>query len=88
MFELNPWIQMILVGAIVGFITDTAMKGYKFKFLGAAVAGIVGAYLANVLIKEWGISLSFIPAPWNAILISAIGAGGLVAILRSIRQSS
>jgi uncharacterized membrane protein YeaQ/YmgE (transglycosylase-associated protein family) len=88
MFELNPWIQMILIGAIVGFLTDMAMKGHKFKFLGSVVAGIIGAYLLTVLIKEWGISLSFIPAPWESIVISALGAGILVAILRAIRQSS
>jgi|GEM_PF-4246783 len=88
MFELNPWIQMILIGAIVGFITDVAMKGHKFMFPGSIVAGIVGAYLATVLMKEWGISLSFIPLQWQSILIHALGAGILVAVLRAIRQSS
>ena len=87
MLNLNPWIQLILVGALAGFLTDLILRGEKLKFLASVVAGIVGAYLGNVLVKEWNIKIAAIPDAWAWIIISALGAAILVVILRAIRQS-
>ena len=45
---------MLLVGAIAGWLASKIVKGFGFGLLGNIVVGIVGAFLAGLILPQIG----------------------------------
>jgi uncharacterized membrane protein YeaQ/YmgE (transglycosylase-associated protein family) len=72
----------LLIGAIAGWLAGKIVKGYGFGLLGNIAVGIVGAFIASLLLPGLGIGSGLI----GTILQATLGAVILLVLIRLVRQ--
>lgn len=76
------WIAAIIIGGIAGWLAERFMKS-DMGVLMNIVLGIVGAFVANLILSLVGVSLG----GWLGYLIAGfIGACILIAVARAIKR--
>ncbi|NVP57335.1 GlsB/YeaQ/YmgE family stress response membrane protein [Mycoplana rhizolycopersici] len=76
------WIAAIIIGGIAGWLAERFMKS-DMGVLMNIVLGIVGAFVANLILSLVGVSLG----GWLGYMIAGfIGACILIAVARAIRR--
>ncbi|MCB1237118.1 MAG: GlsB/YeaQ/YmgE family stress response membrane protein [Verrucomicrobiae bacterium] len=72
---MNPYLYMILVGLVAGFLAGLIMRGGGFGILGNIIVGVLGAIVGGVLFDTLGIAIgsgfigSVIPALVGAVVL-------------------
>ena len=78
------WIAAIIIGGIAGWLAERFMKS-DMGIVMNIVLGIAGAFIANAILRFFGISLG----GWIGYLIAGIiGACILIAVARLFRRST
>jgi len=78
------WIAAIIIGGIAGWLAERFMKS-DMGIVMNIVLGIAGAFIANAILRVFGISLG----GWIGYLIAGIiGACILIAVARLFRRST
>ncbi len=73
----------LLIGAVAGWLAGVVVRGGGFGLVGDIVVGILGAFIAGLLLPRFGIGLSGIV---GEIIYAAIGAIILLLIVRLIKR--
>ena len=78
-FLSNPWVELAIVGIIVGLILSACLRNRGFGFFGNALIGIVGAILGaflwdKLLAKFVSIDLGKLSIDLNQVVIGLLGA--------------
>lgn len=81
--QIEHLLVFLIVGAIVGFLAGSVIKGYGFGLVGNIAIGILGAVAAGWLFPNLG--LNFGSAIQAQIISATIGAIGLLVMLRFVR---
>ena len=74
----------LLIGAVAGWLAGVIVKGGGFGLVGDIVVGILGAFVAGLLLPRLGIGLSGIV---GSIVYAAIGAIILLLVIRLIKRA-
>jgi uncharacterized membrane protein YeaQ/YmgE (transglycosylase-associated protein family) len=83
--ELNAILIILLIGAIAGWLAGLIVKGFGYGLIGNIVVGIVGAFVANLLLPRVGINIGSGIA--GAIIHATIGAVILLFLIRLIKRA-
>ena len=76
------WIAAIIIGGIAGWLAERFMKSDMGVFMNI-ILGIVGAFVANLILSLVGVTLG----GWLGYLIAGfIGACILIAVARAIKR--
>jgi uncharacterized membrane protein YeaQ/YmgE (transglycosylase-associated protein family) len=75
---MNPYLYMILVGGVAGFLAGLILKGGGFGLLGNIIVGIIGAVVGGWLFGVLGIGP--IGSGFVASVVPAL-AGSVVCLL-------
>lgn len=75
---MNPYLYMILVGGVAGFLAGLILKGGGFGLLGNVIVGIIGAVVGGWLFGVLGIGP--IGSGFIASVVPAL-AGSIVCLL-------
>ena len=81
--EYSGWLTFLLIGAIAGWLSGVLLKGRGFGLLGNIVVGIVGAYIGNFVLSEFGVFFSGI---LGTIVTAIIGAAILLFIVGLLKK--
>jgi uncharacterized membrane protein YeaQ/YmgE (transglycosylase-associated protein family) len=76
---------MILIGAVSGWIAGRLVEGYGFGTLGNIVVGIVGAFLAGLILPRLGISLG--ESVLAIVAQTTLGAVILLVLIRLVKRA-
>lgn len=78
-------VVLLIVGAIAGWLAGKIVAGYGFGLIGNIVVGILGAFLATLILPRIGIAPGggFFTALWQ----STLGAVVLLALIRVIKKA-
>jgi uncharacterized membrane protein YeaQ/YmgE (transglycosylase-associated protein family) len=76
-------IIFLLIGAVAGWLAGVVVRGGGFGLVGDIVIGILGAFVAGLLLPRLGLGLTGIV---GEIIYAAIGAIILLVIIRLIRR--
>ena len=76
---------ILLVGAVAGWLAGQIVKGYGFGLLGNIGIGIVGAFIANLLLPRLGLSLG--GGIVGSIIAATLGAVVLLLLIRVIKRT-
>ncbi len=82
---LESLIVMLIVGALAGWLAGRIMKGRGFGLLGNIIVGIVGAFVAGLVLPTIGLSVG--GGFWSALLHSTIGAVILLFVIGLIKKA-
>jgi len=74
----------LLIGAVAGWLAGQVVRGGGFGLVGDIVVGILGAFVAGLLLPRLGLGLTGIA---GAIIYSAIGAIILLVVIRLIKRA-
>jgi uncharacterized membrane protein YeaQ/YmgE (transglycosylase-associated protein family) len=74
----------LLIGAVAGWLAGVVVKGGGFGLVGDIVVGILGAFVAGLLLPRLGLGLTGIG---GAIVYAAIGAIILLLVIRLIKRA-
>ena len=74
----------LLIGAVAGWLAGQVVWGGGFGLVGDIVVGILGAFVAGLLLPRLGLGLTGIA---GAIIYSAIGAIILLVVIRLIKRA-
>jgi len=74
----------LLIGAVAGWLAGQVVKGGGFGLVGDIVVGILGAFVAGLLLPRLGLGLTGIA---GAIIYAAIGAIILLVVIRLIKRA-
>lgn len=90
---LNPilCIGWLIVGAIAGAIANNVMKGGNQPLINDIVLGIVGSWIAGLVLSVLGLRQPVgggLTEVLLNLLISTIGAIILIAIVRAVRRAT
>jgi uncharacterized membrane protein YeaQ/YmgE (transglycosylase-associated protein family) len=78
------WIAAIIIGGIAGWLAERFMKS-DMGIIMNIILGIVGAFVANAILRLVGISLG----GWIGYLIAGfVGACILIAVARMFRRTA
>ncbi len=83
--EPQSLIAMILIGAVSGWIAGRLVEGYGFGTLGNIVVGIVGAFLAGLILPRLGISLG--ESVLAIVAQTTLGAVILLVLIRLVKRA-
>ncbi len=79
-------IVMLIVGAVAGWLAGLIVKGYGFGLLGNIVVGIVGAFIAALILPRIGLVIG--DGGWiSSIVYATIGAVILLVIIGLFRRA-
>lgn len=81
--QIEHLLVFLIVGAIVGFLAGSVIKGYGFGLVGNIAIGILGAVAAGWLLPNLG--LNFGSTIQAQIISATIGAIGMLVMLRFVR---
>ncbi len=84
---LESLLVIVLVGALAGWLAGLIVKGYGFGLLGNIVVGIVGAFVAGLILPKVGLSSGSGSGIASAIVHSTIGAVILLFLIRLIKRA-
>ncbi len=73
----------LLIGAVAGWLAGVVVRGGGFGLVGDIVVGILGAFIAGLLLPRLGLGLTGIA---GEIIFAAIGAIILLLIVRLIKR--
>lgn len=76
---------ILLIGAVAGWLAGQIVSGYGYGLLGNIVIGIVGAFIANLLLPRMGIGMG--SGLLGAILAATLGAVILLALVRLVKRA-
>jgi len=76
---------ILLVGAAAGWLAGKIVSGYGYGLLGNIVIGIVGAFIANLVLPRVGVALG--GGIVGAIISATIGAVILLFLIRLIKRA-
>ena len=82
--SLEQLVVWILVGAVAGFLADSAIKGVKFGLLGDIVIGILGAILGGWVFNALGVTIGL--GIIGSIIVAFVGAFLLLMLLSAINR--
>lgn len=74
----------LLIGAVAGWLAGQIVKGGGFGLVGDIVVGILGAFVAGLLLPRLGLGLTGIV---GSIIYAAIGAIILLVIVRLVKRA-
>jgi uncharacterized membrane protein YeaQ/YmgE (transglycosylase-associated protein family) len=74
----------LLIGAIAGWIAGQVVRGGGFGLVGDIVVGIIGAFVAGLLLPRLGLGLTGIV---GSIVFAAIGAIILLVVVRLLKRA-
>lgn len=77
---------MLLVGAIAGWLAGQIVKGYGYGLLGNIVVGIVGAFVAGLILPRLGLGGAFGPGILGSIVFATFGAVVLLFLIRLLKR--
>lgn len=80
---LESIVIFLLIGAVAGWLAGQVVKGGGFGLVGDIVVGILGAFVAGLLLPRLGLGLTGIA---GAIIYAAIGAIILLVVIRLIKR--
>lgn len=83
---IESLLVFLLVGAAAGWLAGQIVKGYGFGLLGNIVVGIVGAFIAGLLLPRLGIG-GVGGGIGGAVVYATIGAVVLLLLLRLVRRA-
>ncbi len=75
---------MLLIGAVAGWLAGQIVTGYGFGLLGNIVVGIVGAFIAGLLLPRLGLGIDGI---LGSIIFATIGAVILLFLIRVVKRA-
>lgn len=73
----------LLIGAVAGWLAGVVVRGGGFGLVGDIVVGILGAFIAGLLLPRLGLGLTGIA---GEIIFAAIGAIILLLVVRLIKR--
>lgn len=76
-------IIFLLIGAVAGWLAGVVVKGGGFGLVGDIVVGVLGAFVAGLLLPRFGLGLTGIV---GSIIYAAIGAIVLLLVIRLIKR--
>ena len=76
-------IIFLLIGAVAGWLAGVVVRGGGFGLVGDIVVGILGAFVAGLLLPRFGLGLTGIA---GSIIYAAIGAIVLLLVIRLIKR--
>jgi uncharacterized membrane protein YeaQ/YmgE (transglycosylase-associated protein family) len=76
-------IIFLLIGAVAGWLAGVVVRGGGFGLVGDIVVGILGAFIAGLLLPRLGLGLNGIV---GEIVFAAIGAIILLIVIRLIKR--
>jgi uncharacterized membrane protein YeaQ/YmgE (transglycosylase-associated protein family) len=76
-------IIFLLIGAVAGWLAGVVVRGGGFGLVGDIIVGILGAFVAGLLLPRLGLGLTGIA---GEIIYAAIGAIILLVIIRLIKR--
>jgi uncharacterized membrane protein YeaQ/YmgE (transglycosylase-associated protein family) len=82
---LESLIVLILVGAVAGWLAGLIVKGFGYGLLGNIVIGIVGAFVASLILPQVGLSIG--SGIFGAIIHATIGAVIVLFLIRLIKRA-
>ncbi len=77
-------IIFLLIGAVAGWLAGVVVRGGGFGLVGDIIVGILGAFVAGLLLPRLGLGLTGIA---GEIIYAAIGAIILLVIIRLIKRA-
>ena len=77
-------IIFLLIGAVAGWLAGQVVKGGGFGLVGDIIVGIVGAFVAGLLLPRLGLGLTGIV---GSIIYAAIGAIILLVVIRLVKRA-
>jgi len=77
-------IIFLLIGAVAGWLAGVVVRGGGFGLVGDIVVGILGAFIAGLLLPRLGLGLNGIV---GEIVFAAIGAIILLLVIRLIKRA-
>jgi uncharacterized membrane protein YeaQ/YmgE (transglycosylase-associated protein family) len=80
---LEALVIFLLIGAVAGWLAGVVVRGGGFGLVGDIVVGILGAFIAGLLLPRLGLGLTGIV---GEIIYAAIGAIILLLIIRLIKR--
>ncbi|MDR3385643.1 MAG: GlsB/YeaQ/YmgE family stress response membrane protein [Rudaea sp.] len=76
-------IVFLLIGAVAGWLAGVVVRGGGFGLVGDIIIGILGAFVAGLLLPRLGLGLTGIA---GEIIYAAIGAIILLVVIRLIKR--
>ena len=73
----------LLIGAVAGWLAGVVVRGGGFGLVGDIVVGVLGAFIAGLLLPRLGLGLTGIA---GEIIFAAIGAIILLLVVRLLRR--
>lgn len=83
---IESLLVFLLIGALAGWLAGVIVKGYGFGLLGNIAVGVVGAFLAGLLLPQLGIS-GVGGGIGGAVVYATIGAVVLLLLVRLVRRA-
>ncbi|MGI3211148.1 GlsB/YeaQ/YmgE family stress response membrane protein [Roseovarius tibetensis] len=75
----------LIVGAVAGWLAGLIVKGNGYGLLGNIVVGIVGAFVASLILPRLGLSIG--SGMFGAIIQATIGAVILLFLIRLVKRA-
>ena len=78
-------IIILLIGAVAGWLAGQIVSGYGYGVVGNIVIGIVGAFIANLILPRVGLGMG--GGIVGSIIAATIGAVILLLLIRVIKRA-
>jgi uncharacterized membrane protein YeaQ/YmgE (transglycosylase-associated protein family) len=76
---------LVIVGAVAGWLAGVLVKGFGFGLLGNIVIGILGAFIASLVLPRIGLVIG--GGILGDIVYSTIGAVILLVLIRLVKRA-
>ena len=83
--QIESLFVLLVVGAIAGWLAGQIMKGYGFGLVGNIVVGVVGAFIASLVLPAIGVSIG--SGILGSIIHSTIGAVILLFLIGLVKKA-
>lgn len=80
---LEALIVILLIGAAAGWLAGQIVSGFGYGLLGNIVIGIVGAFIANLLLPRLGFGGGIV----GAIIAATLGAVILLVVIKMVKRA-
>lgn len=80
---LEALIVILLIGAAAGWLAGQIVSGFGYGLLGNIVIGIVGAFIANLLLPRLGFGGGIL----GAIIAATLGAVILLVVIKMVKRA-
>lgn len=76
-------VVFVLVGAIAGWLAGQIMKGSGFGLYGNIIVGIIGAFVADLVLPNFGLAKGLI----GSVITATIGAAVFLFVVNMLRRN-